>query len=383
MTNNGCFLHNTIVDGAISKSTSMIDFVKTNRINDSFDKEELNETIKFLNDSGIIKSEIHEINDSDVSTTMSSFTGTGGIGVITLPNLYLTNLYRDNGLLAIPPINVLNLGHRYIEWFGAELNGLPDRYHDHNEVPKISIDVAIQRRPIISLQIAVETTLLEKYYNQEINLRLPNFNVDRLKSLAAQQALMNGLNSLFFQGAPSLGVYGLFNDPSLLSAISLTSSNWDSVTNPTTATYSEIISQLNKVFNALSVQSEKDLSELNATLILPSKFQAILTVINPGGTQTVGDYLKARFPNVKVIFSAEANSQGSDNLPVGLLFNNSVSFEGVPSSPFIRPVGLTYSATPISTNQQTLKVTQELYVAQSAGAILTSPLDVVALKWTS
>lgn len=379
MNSENLFLNNQLINKAVIQSHEISTRIKDKPISDSFSEDELGKMVSFLNQHNIIKTQINapNIND-DVMGTINTF-NSAGVGVITLPGFYLNNLYTDNVLSAIPALNVLNLGTRYIQWLGGEVGGLPDRYHDYNEVPKANVDLSIQQRPVISLQIAIETTIMEEYFNKEIGASNLNVNLSNLKAMAAQRALTNSLNDLFFQGAPSVGIYGLFNDPALLPAVSLKESDWQDTSAPNN---SKIINDITKICMTLSNQSGQDHNALNATLILPYKYQGVmLGMVN--SNMFVSDFLKKNYPNIKIVFSVQANSQGADNKPVGLLFNNRSSFDGVSQSPFIRPVGLNYISTPISTNKQTLKVTQELYIAQTAGSILMSPYDVVPIKWTS
>ncbi len=341
------------------------------------------ERLKILNDSGIINFNCsldkNRINDDD-DFSVGSYRVPAGFGVLTLPQFYLQTFKKDVLSTVIPPQNILTMSTNVVRWLGGRLTGLPDRYHDYNRVPLVNVQRSWLSRKVVTLQIATQTTLMENFFNNELqSTGVQAMSIERIKALAAQQALINGLADVTNFGVPAHGVYGLFNEPNLPPAIPLKNDDWAV---GSTDNFKKIIRDISNLLLTLSNQSSIDLGALEATLVIPAKYQASFYAMDgTSNNMTVMEYFNRQYRGLRIVFSIVANESSSDNTGIILLFNNISSFMGVNTPPFINPVNLTYSTTPVSQYQDSLKVVQELYIARTAGIILVSPYDVVTAKF--
>lgn len=342
-------------------------------INDS--AENISKYVQLLNEKGIIN--MPQLSQGSVALNDDSIIDPSQMtnNAYVFARLYQDSLIRDAIAEVVPPMNVLSPYMNTIKFFAGQLGGYPDVYHPRNLVPLVNLMMSLVQRPIVKLQIAVEYTLDDIWAARSSSGDNPAVDIQLMKRRAAVNSLYEASRKVALVGLPSLGIYGMFNDPNLPAAVPFKDADWRG----DTATYTTVIRAIESLIDRLSQQVTQASNSLSMTLILPFKYQASLNFVNDKGAsdKSVRTYLRENYPGLNIIFSPYAN-EGADGKGIAILFRNTTD-NGVP--PFFNAVGLNWMNTPASTHQQTLKIFQELYLLQTAGTVLVSPKDVVIAQF--
>jgi hypothetical protein len=186
----------------------------------------------------------------------------------------------------------------FIEHLGSSVP-----YSDYGNVPLASFNTNFERRTIVRYELGFSVGHLEELRTGRIKL-----STAAEKRNATTLALEIQRNRIGFYGFNDGAnrTYGFLNDPNLPAYVSVANGasgdpEWSS------KTYLEIVNDFIAWLNGLQ---EKSLGVIDAhktpiTIALPNAVSQFLSIQNQLGTQSVGQWLKGEYPNVRVEFIPE------------------------------------------------------------------------------
>lgn len=194
-------------------------------------------------------------------------------------------------------------------------------------------------------------------------------NPDAERRAAIAQVFAINQNTIAFGGYADgeTNVYGGLNDPNLLPYIS------ESGANPfVQSTFAEITARINLWMTELVNQSGQNVNpytDAGVFAVAPTAHGAMMTVMNPLGTQSVIDWFKATYKGFEVVPCIElAGANGGDDvayIKTEKVGAKQTAFQAITAE--MRLLGV----------EPRLKGTLEGYTASTAGVIVAQPIGIV------
>jgi hypothetical protein len=186
----------------------------------------------------------------------------------------------------------------YLEHLGSSVP-----YSDYGNVPLASLNATFERRTIVRYELGFSVGYLEEARSSKIKL-----STAAEKRNATTLALEIQRNRIGFYGFNNGAnrTFGFLNDPNLPAYVTVADGasgdpDWS------TKTYLEIVTDFVTWLNGLQASSKGviDAHQTQITIALPNAVSQYLSVQNALGTQSVGQWLKGEYPNVRVEFIPE------------------------------------------------------------------------------
>lgn len=184
-----------------------------------------------------------------------------------------------------------------------EPTGAAAMYGDHSNIPLASWNTNFERRTIVRGELGFEVGKLEEARAAKMGV-----NSGAEKRASVGQALEIMRNRIGYVGYNSGAnrTYGFLNDPGLIAYVAAAngasaSPLWS------TKTFLEITADLRAMFGRLRTQGggRIDPAKTPITLGVANDRYEYLTITNTLGTQSVLDWLKSNYPNVRVVTAPE------------------------------------------------------------------------------
>lgn len=195
---------------------------------------------------------------------------------------------------------VLNAGN----WHDEEIvlnvatpTGKAELYGDHTNIPLASYVQDQENRGLVRFEQGFQVGKLEEARQSAIG-----FDPTAEKRNAATESLEQSRERVGYYGfnSPETRVFGLLNDPNL-PAYETATAKWKN------GSFAEITKDIGDMFARLEANSGgliKDDTPL--TLVMPLGYRSALNVANPVARgETVSQWIKENFPNMRYVFSPE------------------------------------------------------------------------------
>lgn len=249
--------------------------------------------------------------------------------------------------------------------------GAAQPYTDHGNVPFSSYNATFEEREIVRFEQGFQVGALE-----DARAALMRDNAAGEKRDAAMMSLEIARNRLGFFGYNS-GVnrtYGLFNDPGLLPYVTVPAGASGS-TKWMDKTFNEITRDLRVGLSALRTRSGDNIdpNKDKITLVTGTSVIEFLSIMNDLATQSVGDWLKANYPNIRTESAPEFDgANGGAN--VAYLYAETVESTGDDNGQVIQQL-IASKVHPLGIEKR-VKTTVEDYTNALAGVMVTRPFAV-------
>lgn len=248
-----------------------------------------------------------------------------------------------------------------------ELTGNAQPYGDYTNIPLSSWNNAYEKRTVVRFEEGLRVGKLE-----EARAAHAEINSAETKRNAAAQALNIQRNRVgFFGYNSSLGTrtFGFLNDPGLPSYVSVAGSTWSA------KTFLEITADIRTAVAALITRSGSVVDPVrdNLTLAVASTSAVYLSVTSNYGN-SVMDWLKATYPNIRVISAPELDGANASS-NVFYLFADSVADTGTDDGRTFTQI--VPSLFQLLGSEQKAKTYIEDYTNATAGVMLKRPYAVV------
>lgn len=194
-----------------------------------------------------------------------------------------------------------------------ERTGRPRPYGDDTDIPLSSWNANYECRDVVRFEEGCMVGLLEQERAGRMQLC-----AESEKRMAAAEALAIEMNNVGFYGYNS-GVnktYGFLNDPNMPAYVTVAQGAAKD-TKWSTKTYAEICTDIRTAMNALRTKTgnlfrpEKD----NAVLSVSVSCMEYLTIQNEMGTQSVYEWIKSIYPNVRIESAVQLDgANGGENI---------------------------------------------------------------------
>jgi hypothetical protein len=186
----------------------------------------------------------------------------------------------------------------YIEHLGSSVP-----YTDYGNIPLASFNTNFERRTIVRNELGFSVGHLEELRTSRIKL-----STAAEKRNATTMALEIQRNRIGFYGFNNGAnrTFGFLNDPNLPDYVTV-AEGASGETEWVSKTYLEIVNDFITWLNGLQASSKGviDAHKTKITIALPNAVSQFLSVQNELGTQSVGQWLKGEYPNVRVEFIPE------------------------------------------------------------------------------
>jgi hypothetical protein len=213
-------------------------------------------------------------------------------------------------------VGVTTMGNWYDEEIVQgvmELTGTATPYGDYTNVPLSSWNTNFERRTIVRFEEGLRVGKMEDARAAQI--RVSSADAKREASALALEIQRNAIGFYGYNDGANR-TYGFLNDPSLPAYVSFpvgasTATEWS------TKTFLEITADIRGMVSALRTQSgdQIDPTATNTTLALATAVIDYLSVTNALGSQSVRQWLKETYPNMRVISAPELNAaHGGENV---------------------------------------------------------------------
>lgn len=249
--------------------------------------------------------------------------------------------------------------------------GAAQPYTDHGNVPFASYNSTYEERDIVRFEQGFQVGALE-----DARAALMRDNAAGEKRDAAMISLEISRNRLGFFGYNNGNnrTYGLFNDPGLLPYNTVPAGAGGS-TKWMDKTFLEITRDLRVGLSALRTRSGDNIdpNKDQITLAVGTSVVEFLSIMNELATQSVGDWLKANYPNIRVESAPEFDgANGGAN--VAYLYAEKVEATGDDAGQVIQQL-IASKVHPLGIEKR-VKTTVEDYTNALAGVMVTRPFAV-------
>lgn len=244
-------------------------------------------------------------------------------------------------------------------------------YTDHGNVPFSSYNATYEERDIVRFEAGFQVGALE-----DARAALMKDNAAGEKRDAAMMALEISRNRLGFFGynGGNNRTYGFLNDPGLLPYVAVPAGAGGS-TKWMDKTFNEITRDLRTAFSALRVRSGDNVDPKKdpITLAIGTSVAEFLDIQNELATQSVGDWLKSNYSNVRIESAPELDAaNGGAN--VAYLYVEKVEATGDDAGQVIQQL-IASKVHPLGIEKR-VKTTVEDYTNALAGVMVTRPFAV-------
>jgi hypothetical protein len=311
--------------------------------------------------------------DALIAPTLTNATG--------VPLEYLRNILP--GLVRIITVPVLIdelIGNTTVgSWEDEEIvqlisepTGTPRPYGDITNIPLSSFNISHERRTIVRFEEGLQVGKLEQ-------ARFAKMGLDAAseKRGAAAEALNISRNLVGFYGynATMTRTYGLLNDPNLPAYVTVASgAGAGTPTEWSGKTFNEIVADIQEAIADLITRSGTRINEQTPmTLAVASESYIYLTTPTQYGN-TPGDWLKNRFPNLRIVAVPQFNNANSGE-NVFYLWADAIPGSGTDNGRTFDQ--LVPSMFQLLGRETTAKTEVEDYTNATAGTLLKRPFAVV------
>jgi hypothetical protein len=186
-------------------------------------------------------------------------------------------------------------------------------YGDLTNVPLANWNVNFNTRNVVRFEAGMRVTVLEEARASRIKI-----STATEKRNSATLSLEIGRNAVGFFGYNSgaNNTYGFLNDPGL-GTYTVFANGASTYPQWSTKTFLEITADIRTMISALRVQSQDNLDPRTVPLTMALATQTVdwLSITNVQGTQSVTEWLKQTYPNIRVISAPElAVAHAGDNV---------------------------------------------------------------------
>lgn len=303
-------------------------------------------------------------------------------GILTLARLLTVPSFRDPLSRALPFLDLIKPGYEQLVVFKRKYTGLPDIYTDYNDVPLLQEELSKSVHGIVDYQLAIQTLLREVLAAeaQQADGVLERETLEG-KRKSVETLLLKVARTARNVGIPSLGVDGLYTSRDLPPAIDggTWMLNYASISN----TLETVLETLNRMMSRLASQLDVSVSDLNANLIIPEKYELLFSY--PASIQNINQSIKQwvelNHRNITIIFNrgvpASKTDGNFDFFPLILAEKTVMDYSGGVVPAFFSPVNRTFVSKAASQVQVDLKRWQELFKVSTGGVVISDPASVV------
>lgn len=247
-------------------------------------------------------------------------------------------------------------------------------YGDYTNVPFSSWNPSFERRSVVRFEEGMRAGVLEEARAARINV-----NSAAQKRGAATLALEIQRNRVGFYGFNNGAnrTYGFLNDPNLPAASVFPNGATSGTPFWSGKTFNEITKDIIAMATALRTQSQDtiDPGETPITMAVATAARDALSTVNALGSQSVMQWLKETYPNVRVVSAPELNNAISSDNAVYFYAESVTGDESTDDKRvWIQPVPAKFKLVGV---QQMAKGYEEDYSNAMAGVMLKRPFAVV------
>lgn len=253
-----------------------------------------------------------------------------------------------------------------------ENTGVAVPYGDHTNIPLSSWNLNFERRTIVRFEQGMEVGYLESLRSARV--RVDTASEKRTSAALGLDIQRNRLGFYGYNGGLNR-TYGFLNDPALPAYVNVPNGAGGQPTWKT-KTFLEITADIRTGVSALRVNSQDtiDPNRTPITMGVPTNAVDFLSITNVQGTQSVAQWLRETYSNIRVVSAPELNDA---NGGVGVLYMYAEKVDDGAtddSRTFVQPVPTKFITLGVDKRAKTYV---EDYANATAGVMCKRPYAVV------